>query len=371
MARVCAVSDPRETGGFEYARGLREAVSVALDYGLATFEGQARPGVPVLLLEQAKAAARNGVSLDAVLRRYLAGYTLLCDYLMSEAERDGESNDRDLRRALRAQGAQLDQLLAVVTEAYMTEVSDIQTTVEHRRLGLVRRLLAGELVDASDLGYGWDGWHLGVVAAGPCAARAIRELAALHDRRLLLVLPGGETAWGWLGGQSPLFARDLRPDSIPSLEHSSSISIAIGEPSDGIDGLRLTHLQARAALPIAAQTKGRLVRYADVAVASCAWGDDVLARSLSQIFLAPLAADREGSANLLKTLQAYFATGRNAASAAAQLGVSRQTVNSRLHAISDKIDRPLDRCGPELETALKLWELGHPTALAAGRGDNG
>ena len=41
--------------------------------------------VPVALLAQARLAARVGVSLDAVLRRYFAGYTLLGDFLIEEA----------------------------------------------------------------------------------------------------------------------------------------------------------------------------------------------------------------------------------------------------------------------------------------------
>jgi PucR C-terminal helix-turn-helix domain/GGDEF-like domain len=371
IARVCAISDPREAGP-EYVVGLREAVAAALDYGLAAIAGRAPTGpVPVVLVEQARAAARNGVSLDTVLRRYLAGYTLLCDHLLSEAERDGGAKDHDLRRALRAQSAQLDRLLAVVTQAYMAEVADRHGTTDRRRAEMVRQLLDGDLVDVSDLGYELDGWHLGVVAAGPSAPKAIRELAALLERSLLLALPGGETAWAWLGGRHPISAKDIRESSIPSLDRGHSITMAIGEVGEGLDGLRLTHRQAKAAFPIARRAKGGLLRYSDVAIVASAWEDDILSKSLTEMFLAPLASERDGGGSLLKTLQAYFAAGRNAASAASALGLSRQTVNSRLRAIEEKIGRPLDGCGAELETALRLWELGHPTALAWSRGDEG
>ncbi len=363
-ARVCAISDPREVGP-GYAHGLREAVSAGVDYGLATLAGkpQAAP-IPAVLIEQARVAARNGVSLDTVLRRYLAGYTLLCDHVLLETERAGNSDDHDLRQALRAQSAQLDRLLAVVTETYMAEVADRHATSERRRAEQVRRLLNGGLVETAELDYELEGWHLGVVAGGPSASGVVRELATSLDRRLLLVLPGGEIVWAWLGGRRPISADDIRDISIPFLERGQSISIAVGQPAGGIDGLRLTHRQAKTAFPLAARTKGHLVRYSDVALVAAAWEDDLLSRSLSQMFLAPLASERDGGASLLKTLQAYLATARNAASAASRLGVSRQTVNGRLRAIEGHVGRSLDTCAPEAETALRLWELGHPTALA-------
>jgi hypothetical protein len=236
---------------------------------------------------------------------------------------------------------------------------------ERRSAQRVQRLLDGDLIDTTELNYELAGWHLGIVAAGPSAAKTIRELAATLDRRLLVAIPGGETVWAWLGGRTPMSADDFRAESILYLEYDRSIHVAIGQPAEGVEGLRLTHRQARAAFPLATRASGHLVSYSGVALVAAAWEDDVLSRSLSQMFLAPLAAERDGGASLLKTLRAYFDTGRNAASAASRQGISRQTVNSRLRTIEDNIGRPLDDCGAEVETALRLWELGHPTALAA------
>lgn len=364
IARVWAVSDPHQTGGPDYGLGLREAVFAALDYGLATIahHPQTEP-VPAILVEQARAAARNGVGLDTVLRRYLAGHTLLCDHLVLEAERAPGVDDRELRRALHAQGAQLDRLLAAVTDAYTAEVADRQQTSEGRRAEQVRRLLDGDLVDPVELDYPLNGWHLAVVASGPCAPSAVRELAALLGRRSLVVLAGGETVWAWLGGRHSLSVDNVRIRGVSLLERFDGVAIAFGHPAEGVDGLRVTHRQARAAFAIATQAKGRVVDYADVALVAAAWQDEILARSLSELFLAPLASERDGGASLLKTLQAYYATGRNAASAASRLGITRQTVKSRLRTIEDHIGRSLDACGPEAQIALRLWELGHPTAL--------
>lgn len=365
MARVHAVSDPHARGGADYALGLVDTVSAALDHSLTVLEGKARAqAIPTALLEQTRAAARSGVNLDTVLRRYLAGYALFCDQLLLEAERDESSKHSELRQALSWQSAQFDRLLATVTDTYRAEVADRHATSERRRTERVRRLLDGDLVDTSDLGYELEGWHLGVVARGPSAPGAIRELAATLDRRTLLAFPGGEIAWGWLGGRHPLGPRDFSEASMPSLTQGHSINMAIGEPAEGVDGLRLTHQQAKAVLPVAIQAKRRVARYSDFAIVASAWEDSILSRSLSRTFLVPLVSERGGGSSLLRTLQAYFAAGRNAASAASGLGVSRQTVNSRLRAVEERIGRSLDACGPELETALRLWELGHPAALA-------
>src|SRR5271163_1803384 len=63
----------------EYMEGLRVAVSAAVDFGLAGIErGEASSSSPVAIpavaSEQARRAARVGVSLDAVLRRYILGH---------------------------------------------------------------------------------------------------------------------------------------------------------------------------------------------------------------------------------------------------------------------------------------------------------
>ena len=72
LARVRSIQDPAEPEDPAYAEALRVAVSVALDYGLATIEGseEGAPPLPAPLL-------RSGVSLDTVLRRYFTGYALL------------------------------------------------------------------------------------------------------------------------------------------------------------------------------------------------------------------------------------------------------------------------------------------------------
>lgn len=358
LTRVYAVSDPTEAGDPSYLQGLRAAVSAAIDYGLEGIDSTDRnpPQIPPVLLVQARIAARSGIGLDTVLRRYFAGYTLIGDFLIDEAE-DALAADT-LRRLLRAQASVFDRLLAAVSEEYARESEARTGTLEERRRELVQKLLEGERLDALELAYDLDASHLGLVAKGRGSAEAIRELAGGLDRRLLLVRHREETAWAWLGGRS-----ELDPDEIHRLsgaEMPPGVSLAMGEPGEGEEGWRLTHRQAKAALPVALRGAGSLVRYADVALLASILQDDLLATSLRRMYLAPLEADRDGGEVARETLRAYFASGRNVSSAAAALRVNRNTIANRVRAIEQAIGRPLASCATEFEAVLQFDQLTRP-----------
>jgi DNA-binding PucR family transcriptional regulator len=130
-----------------------------------------------------------------------------------------------------------------------------------------------------------------------------------------------------------------------------------------MEGWRLTHRQARAALPIARQSQEPAVRYGDVALIASVLQDELLVRSLRQLYLEPLAEERDGGEVLRKTLRAYFEAERNVSSAAAALGVTRKTVTNRLGVVEECLDRPLGSCSAEVEVALLLEGSGAPTLL--------
>lgn len=359
LNRAHAVSAPSDLDPI-YAEGLRAAVSAAIDYGLAAIElGEERsPAPPLVLLAQARMAARTGVRLDTVLRRYVAGHALLGDFLIEEAEGGRLLHGAELQRLLRAQAALFDRLIAAVSEEYVREARVRPDSSERRRSERIERLLAGELVDTSRLDYDFATHHLGAIAKGPGAAEALRDLATAIDRRLLAIRRDDETVWAWLGGR-----RAVDPEEVERIAHRgrlTHLSLAIGEPALGLPGWRLTHHQARAALPVALRGSQAFVRYADVALLASQLQNDLLATSLRELYLKPLARERDSGRLARETLRAYFAAGRNAASAAAALGISRQAVNSRLQTIEQAIGRPLFACAAELEAALNIEALDPP-----------
>jgi hypothetical protein len=358
LARVYSLADPGEPVDPEYAEGLRVAVSAAIEYGVAALErGQDQsPPIPSPLLTQARLAARNGVTLDTVLRRYFAGYTLLGDFLAQEAEDDGLLGGAPLRLLMRTQAALFDRLVAVVTDEYTREADKRLDSSERRRAERVEGLLAGELLDTTELGYDFEAHHLGLIGTGPQAAEAIQGFSADIDCRTLVIRHGEGTVWAWLGARRPIDAAEFYRLALNGL--SAQLSLAMGEPDKGLAGWRQTHRQAMAALPIAQRGSENVVRYGNIALLASMLQDELLTTSLRRLYLEPLALERDGGEVLRETLRAYFAAERNISSAAVALGVKRHTVTNRLRTIEDRLGRSLADCATELDAVLRLEDLG-------------
>lgn len=354
--RVRAVSDPGETGDPAYVQGLRSALSAAFDYaldGLKAGSGDESP-VPMPLLAQARLAARSGVSLGTVLRRYLAGYTLFSDFLMQESV-TGPFSGAALQQLIRTQGGRFDRLVAAIAEEHGKEWTRQPGSREERRVKQIEGLLDGELVVGEELDYDFKLTHVGLIAWGPEGAETVRRFALELDHRFLMVRPDDMTVWGWLGSSQ---AGDL--DRLYAASEAAlrpQLSLVLGEPAPGLAGWRLTHRQAKAALAVGMRSRESVVRYRDIALVASALGDDVFAASLREHYLAPLSHGRDRGGALLDTLRAYFAAERNTSSTAAALGVSRQTVINRLKVVEDHLGRPLSTCAPEMEAALRLNEF--------------
>ena len=362
-ARVQAVADPAEVADPSYAEGLRAAVAAALAHAVAGVEaGEPEPGpVPAELFAQARAAAHARVPLDTVLRRYLAGHALIVDFAMDEAGGPEPVSQPDVQRALRVLAALVDRLIAAVSEQYRRVAEQRPRTPERRHAELIRRLLADEPADPGELGYELQAHHLGLIASGPGARPALGELARALDRRLLLVPRPGGALWAWLGGRRALDPAEALA-RLGARAAGQGGAFAFGEPGQGPAGWRLSHRQALAALPVAQRGPERAVRYADVALLASAIQDEILATSLRCLYLEPLERERDGGKTLRETLRAYFAADRNVSSAAAALGVSRQSVNSRLRAAEQRLGRPIDACAAELQTALRLQVVRPPVS---------
>jgi hypothetical protein len=352
--RVYSISDPREVADPAYLEGLNQALAAAVEYRLSVLEAGERqaPPVPPALPAQARLDARDGVLLDTVLRRYFAGNALFGDFMVEAAER-AEVASSTLRRLLGEQATLGDRLIAAVSEEHARAAKERPTSAAERRRECVKNLLAGKLVDSSELGYDLDAFHLAVMARGEGAEGLLRGLAEELDRRLLIVQREEEPKWAcWLGGTRPLEpaqALQALADAVPE-----GVFVTVGEVGEALAGWRLSHFQAKAALPIAERMHRPVVRYADVALLAAIARDDLTATSLRQLYLAPLERSRDGGKVARQTLRAYFEAERNISSTAAALGVDRRTVRNRLRTIEELLGRPLTGSLADLEIALRL-----------------
>jgi hypothetical protein len=354
VSRLLEMSDPMDANDAEYAASLRAAITESIDAGLVGIEaGAAQPAsLPSAAAAHARLVARNGTRLETSLRRVAAAERVHEEFLVEDA---AGMPARALREILRTRGLWFDRFMASFADEYRSEGARVDGSLEMRRGELVRLLLDGAAVDAGELAYDFDAWHLGIVAAGPGAGMALRRGPGRMGLQWLCVVRDQDTAWGWIGGRRRVTAADMHRALRPG--EMAHVSLAVGEPGRGIDGWRLSHRQAQAALWVALHRRGALTRYADELLLIAALKDEVLAASLRDSYLSPLEGGRDGGGLAYETLRAYFKCGCNAASAAAVLHVDRHTVQRRLHRIEERLDRCVQDCRPELEVALRLEEF--------------
>jgi hypothetical protein len=354
LARVYGIEDPAGVGDSAYVDGFRAAAGGALDYALAILEKPLghQPLVPAILLSQASLAARSGVGLDTVLRRYTAGHSLLVDFLIEEVESEELLTPTELRRLLAGSASAFDRLLSSVSDEYRREVDrPSRSTRDQANLELVERLLAGEPGDLQRLSYELDGWHVGLILAGPAERKRLAELAHATDRRVLAVEPAPELLWVWLGGRKEMDTAGIIASARSCLPGST---LAFGEPAAGPSGWKLTHRQADGVLWAAKKHPLGIARYGVEGLLTSVCRDQVLVDSLKKIYLDPISESKDGGEVLRETLRAYFEAGCNVSSAGAALEVHRQTVTSRLRTVEEKLERSVDDCAIELHLALRL-----------------
>ncbi|HEU4701414.1 MAG TPA: helix-turn-helix domain-containing protein [Conexibacter sp.] len=363
VARVRAtVIDPQRRNDPVLDDDVRTIATAFVDYGIASIEHFSPGMLPPMALSWSARAALDEISLGSVLRCFAVSHASLWDYVIETTAEDAFAGRRTelLRHASIGQGAMLEQLVDAVTREYLRARDGAARSREAKRAEHVQRLLSGRTVHASGLDYELDAQHLGLVATGADAKRALQRLAVRLDARLLSV-PRGGAHWGWMGSRGRSIAvADLERhvDELGPID----VSLAVGELAPGLGGFRLTHMQARTAMWVAELSPRRVTRFADVALLACAMRDQALADSLMAIYLGPLGNGKAG-ASLRQTLRAYFAAGHNASVAAATLGIERRTIANRLRRIEQRLGRTFYTRQAELEVALRLEELrGRPAA---------
>jgi hypothetical protein len=286
---------------------------------------------------------------------YTTSHTLLEDYVVQETELHDLAIQRAaLRPVLRALGTQLGHWTSCATGEYQREIDRTARSPEQLYTQRVLRLLAGEPVDIDNLRYNFGAWHIALVVTGSNAAETVRSLAKGLRRQLLSISPRTDTVWAWFAGTDA-----LSPDRIERLlpaTTAKAASLAIGNAGHGIEGWRLTHRQALAAMHIGLCTPQPVTCYANVALLAAVLRDKQFANSLVEIYLSPLDRPTRGTVSR-ETLRAYFAAGCNAATAAAALDLNRHTVERRLRAIEARLGRLLHTCHAEMEVALRLEAL--------------
>jgi hypothetical protein len=356
LRKIAASTEPAKSDDPEHQVGMRLAVPVAVAFGVAAVrEGpEETPPVPTELLIQARTAAKHRVPIDAVLQRYIAGASVFDRALLAEISSDRRFGPGAARSIVESSSFALSLLAKEVSREHSRALLANPATSTEATANRLMRLLDEEPVRLHDIEYDFSATHIGAVADSTNAIGGLKQLASAAGGCLLICRPSGSLVWGWIG----LRRFPSRGDLLRLARESwaAEIPLGLGEPGHGIGGWRRTHDQARIAFAHAGPGGISPTRYADVAVAHSVLQDGVLSSSLYHLYLAPLEGERDRGSVLLETLRAYFATSRNAASAAALLGVSRQTVANRLRAAEHVLNCSLADRATEIELALRMSE---------------
>jgi hypothetical protein len=357
FARVVSLSGQPSDDTVDYAKGVREAVTEALDYAVGAIEhGQNwHAPIPIAAIAQARRAARAGVSLDTVLRRYSAGDRELAIYVAEEADGLPFGIRQEIERT---QSRPIDRLMEVVAEQYEDELARISQAPASGLQERMRRLLDGDTAVDLDPEYDIAGWHVAIVTNRADTERPIRSLAKTLDARLLFTEELGPRPYAWLGRRGGL---DVARIQEQLQKQEGDALFAIGESRRGPVGWRLSHFEAQATFDAMRGGGPPVSRARNLVLVAAILREPLLAEGLLASYITPL--DKEGGevgAELRKTLRAYFSTGQQASAAAELLGVDRRTVRRRLQAIEDRLDQRIEVCHAQLQIALDVEEALRP-----------
>ncbi|CAA9555217.1 MAG: hypothetical protein AVDCRST_MAG73-3227 [uncultured Thermomicrobiales bacterium] len=165
-----------------------------------------------------------------------------------------------------------------------------------------------------------------------------------------------------VAADAPRLARAIRDDLAVGLGDGSggeAVALGYGRPRAGLAGIRQSHHEAKQALALGRRLHGpgHLTGFDDLGIHRLIFAAEGLPelRAFHDETLAPLIAyDRQHGAELVRTLDAFFAANAGPKEAAARLGVHRNTVLYRLDRVREITGLDLDDADVRLRLALAL-----------------
>jgi hypothetical protein len=356
---------------------LRELLSVVIAANLDNLGASVAyripmetPFEPPAAVEHARLLAQRGIPATSMLRGYQVIQRSLTGPVIDVVERFIEDRD-ELVMALEAVMAYLfAQGDGAAQAAMRTHAAARDVWLQGRGAGLSKRLdavLDRTVTDAQiaerALNYAVSGKHVAAIAwlddpARPLdAADAERRVAALPGVRDSLLVPRDErTIYVWLN----VADGNRIADWASLLADQEDVRIAFGEAATGIEGFRLSHMQAQSAGAVIAASRKRektmIVRYRDVAALSFLVDRPAESRGWVGAVLGDLAGPGEERERLRETLRVFLEEGENAVAAGQRLFVHRNTVKYRVDRACALLPSPIGRHRLEVALALRYCE---------------
>jgi hypothetical protein len=354
---------------------LRELYSEVITANLENFAAAIAYRVPVetafeppSAVEHARLLAQRGVTSASLLLGYQVVQRSLMNPVIEAVETFVEDRDELVRTIEAVLGHMLVQANGASRVALRTHALAHDAWMRGRGAGLSKRLDAVLDRVVTDphaaeraLNYAMSGKHVAFVAwiddpEAPLdmskAERTVAEL--LNVRDTLLVARDERTLYGWLHvaddtsfEQWLTVARRVEDES----------RIAFGEVEEGLEGFRLSHLQARSVGAVIAASRERqhtmVLRYRDVASLCFLVDRQVEANAWAHHVLGDLGGPGEDCERLRQTLCVFLDEGGNAIATGEKLFVHRNTVKYRVDKALSLLPGPLGTDRVEVALALR------------------
>ncbi|GAA1070676.1 helix-turn-helix domain-containing protein [Tsukamurella spumae] len=296
-------------------------------------------------IETVREFARIGVDRSDTLRAIRVGYAVLASALLDGASTLAPDPRTELRRISVLLFEQIDDFTRNAEAAFLQERDLWARSSAARRFELLRRMIDGEVVDASwaqdVLGYRFAGPHLAMIFSAATdhtrstqhwerQSRAIA--AAWGDPGAALTVPSGSrTVWAWVTLRGP-----AAPGSGPPEPPDPGVTVTVGQPAAGLEGFIAGHRDALAAHRVLQLRDARsdlpcVVPHADVDLLELLLADPAAARRYAARHLGALGVDGPRMTELRGTLARYLDADRSVAEVAAAENISRNTVSYRVN----------------------------------------
>lgn len=315
--------------------------------------------------------ARRGHGSPVLFRIYRVGQQAVWQFITAEMEGGSDRPAPDAAMLMFFWGrasAWLDASIEASVGVYQAEHARIQKGAAAQRLETVRGVLAETLHDAREVSAFLGGHPLsgintalllhtednqGIADLDLAAAHLAREVGVPHP---LVVNPGGRDLWCWLGTRS-----------MPDLQRLSAcrdwllelnITVAVGTPSAGLDGFRLSHREAHEAQRIAFLSRVRqsVTLFEDVELLALISVSAEAATRFALRTLGDLGEPGEAAARLRRTLRTLLSTG-SVERAAKALSVHKNTVRYRVSQAEELLGAKAVTSRAEVEVALRYYDM--------------
>lgn len=270
----------------------------------------------------------------------------------------------------------LEEFSLVMSEVYAIERARWRASQSAERLGIVNSLLSGRPVAPRSidevLQYDPGARHVALVAwtastsfddAEKLVRAASDELRSLGATSTIVLSVGIGTAWGWGAVPDRPLAASPPPSASPSTPPSTpppGVFVAVSQAHVGEAGFRRAHREAKSVehlLRLAVPETPRVLRHADVELATLLAADLENAQHFVRRQLGRLAVDDDRMENLRTTLWLYLENERSVAAVASLQFVARNTVTYRVKQAEQLIGRRIDDVRLNLQSALLLTRI--------------